>query len=347
MAKIYHAHLWGSREDKYRYLLENDVNTVEWTEVNPEPPFYLFIPQNTDLFSEYEQYFKITDIMPVNVLGFQTHRDDFSIDFDREELHKRIAEMLDQNISDEKYYQKYNIKDSRDWKLREARQNLQNDSAWEDKLITCLYRPFDWRYCYYSTVAMDYPRRELINHVAGKENLCLGLGRQGIAVNDLMWYLIQVSNKPIDANVFRRGGINVFPLYLYPETDKPKELQQEKRPNFSPDFLKSLESKLGYIPTPEAIFYYIYAIFHSPTYRQRYGEFLKIDFPRVPLTSNQQLFQDLGEKGQELVELHLMQSPKLNKFITKIGGGGDNAVTEVTYKPTEERVYIKIGRAHV
>ena len=84
MAKIYHAHLWGSREDKYRYLLENDVNTVEWTEVNPEPPFYLFIPQNTDLFSEYEQYFKITDIMPVNVLGFQTHRDDFSIDFDRE-----------------------------------------------------------------------------------------------------------------------------------------------------------------------------------------------------------------------------------------------------------------------
>ncbi len=64
---------------------------------------------------------------------------------------------------------------------------------------------------------------------------------------------------------------------------------------------KTIKQKLGYIPTPEAIFYYIYAIFHSPTYRQRYAEFLKIDFPRVPLTSNNKLFKALGVKGEELV----------------------------------------------
>ncbi|TAD87395.1 MAG: N-6 DNA methylase, partial [Oscillatoriales cyanobacterium] len=94
----------------------------------------------------------------------------------------------------------------------------------------------------------------------------------------------------------------------------------------------------------EAIFYYIYAIFHSPTYRQRYAEFLKIDFPRVPLTSNDQLFKDLGAKGQALVDLHLMKSKKLNKLITKMNGDGDNAVTEVTYKPAEQRIYINKTR---
>ncbi|MGV0025832.1 type ISP restriction/modification enzyme [Phormidesmis priestleyi] len=118
----------------------------------------------------------------------------------------------------------------------------------------------------------------------------------------------------------------------------------ERTPNFSSGFTDAIRDKLGYVPTPEAIFYYIYAIFHSPTYRQRYAEFLKIDFPRVPLTRNDRLFKDLGTKGEELVALHLMKSKKLNKLITKMSGDGDNAVTEVTYKPTEQRIYINKDR---
>ena len=134
-----------------------------------------------------------------------------------------------------------------------------------------------------------------------------------------------------------------FPLYLYPEPDS-FDLLNQKRANFSQSFLTIIKSKLGYIPTPETIFYYIYAIFHSPTYRQRYAEFLKIDFPGVPLTSNDQLFKDLGAKGQALVDLHLMKSKQLNKLITKMSGDGDNAVTEVTYNATEQRVYINKNR---
>jgi len=144
MTKIYHGHVWGSRKDKFRYLLENDINTVEWTELNPQAPFYLFIPFHTELLPEYEIGWKITDIMPVNVLGFQTHRDSFAIDFEREKIYGRIAEMRNNRISDEEYYRKYNLKDNRDWKLKKARQVLKNDSKWAKKLITCLYRPFDW-----------------------------------------------------------------------------------------------------------------------------------------------------------------------------------------------------------
>ena len=135
------------------------------------------------------------------------------------------------------------------------------------------------------------------------------------------------------------------PLYIYPDAQNNQgSLFIEKSPNFSLEFITAIREKLGYNPTPEAIFYYIYAIFHSPTYRQRYAEFLKIDFPRVPLTSNDQLFKDLGTKGQALVDLHLMKSKKLNKLITKMSGNSDNAVTEVTCKPTEQRVYINGDR---
>ncbi|MFN7657518.1 MAG: type ISP restriction/modification enzyme, partial [Dolichospermum sp.] len=114
----------------------------------------------------------------------------------------------------------------------------------------------------------------------------------------------------------------------------------EKTPNLSPKFLEAIKIKLGKIPTPEEIFYYAYAIFHSPTYRTRYAEFLKIEFPRLPLTSNENLFTELAITGEELVNLHLMKSDIFNYLITTYQGIGDNQVTEVTYNSELQRVYI-------
>jgi len=82
---------------------------------------------------------------------------------------------------------------------------------------------------------------------------------------------------------------------------------------------------------PEDIFYYAYAVFHSPTYRTRYAEFLKIDFPRLPLTSDKELFAQLVAKGKELVELHLLKSSKVDDFITTYSEAGDNKVEKVAY----------------
>ncbi|MEE3715707.1 type ISP restriction/modification enzyme [Tumidithrix elongata RA019] len=96
----------------------------------------------------------------------------------------------------------------------------------------------------------------------------------------------------------------------------------------SDEFLAAITKKLGYTPTPEAIFYYIYAVFHSPTYRDRYKEFLKIDFPRVPLTSDDRLFRQLGQYGEELVALHLMKSPKLDQHITEFVEVGGNSLVD-------------------
>jgi len=76
----------------------------------------------------------------------------------------------------------------------------------------------------------------------------------------------------------------------------------------------------------EDVFNYIYAVFHSPTYRTRYAEFLKSDFPRVPLTSDLNLFRELCAKGEELVALHLLESPKLEKPIARYPVKGPDLV---------------------
>lgn len=319
MTQIYHAHLYGTRDSKYDWLQNHDVLSTNWQEIKPQAPFYLLVPQNTDLLGEYEQGWKITHVMPVNVLGFQSHRDHFAIDFDQDNLKNRIAAMRDRTMSDDEYADRYGIKDF-EW-LKIARQGISQNVQWENDLISCSYRPFDNRPCYFSNVIMDRPRRELLDHVAGRENFCLNTLRQTKADS---WKHSIVSDCPAPAvYVEVKDGSNIFPLYLYPDRN---EITQERRANFSSEFLKDLATKLSDTPTPEAIFYYIYAVFHSPTYRRRYAEFLKIDFPRVPLTRNLALFQQLAVYGEELVALHLMKSPQLDTLITQFDGGNDPVV---------------------
>jgi predicted helicase len=150
-------------------------------------------------------------------------------------------------------------------------------------------------------------------------------------------------------------GFNL-PLYIYPEN----ETTQDRKPNFSPEFITALKSKLGYIPTAENIFYYIYAVFHSPQYRQRYSQFLKIDFPRLPLTSNNELFNQLVIKGEKLVNLHLMKNlpptpmtksetsttanlPLFNgeeRGAIHYQGDGKNEINQVKYNTNKQQILI-------
>ncbi len=124
-----------------------------------------------------------------------------------------------------------------------------------------------------------------------------------------------------------KGAGSLLPLYLYPTTETEIQMGMKRQANISQAFLKSITEKLGYAPTPEAIFYYICAILHSPTYRTRYAEFLKVDFPRVPLTSSDELFRQLATYGEELVALHLMKSSKLDNLITQfVEDRGDRLV---------------------
>jgi hypothetical protein len=347
MTKIYHAHLYGSRSEKYRYLEEHDVTTVDWTELEPQSPFYLFIPQNTDLLAEYNQGYKITEIMPVNSVGIVTARDSLTIKWSSQEVMDTVTDFA--ALPGEAARNKYNLgKDVQDWKVELAQKDVNSSSIESDKVVSVFYRPFDVRYTYYTGQSRGFicrPRSEVMRHMLNQGNLAFYTCRQ--TISEFWQHILATSSSTDDcyvSNKSRERGY-LFPLYTYPDTQNQQgNLFSEKSSNLSEYFLTAIREKLGYIPTPEAIFYYIYAILHSPTYRQRYAEFLKIDFPRVPLTSNDQLFQELGTKGGELVDLHLMKSKQLNQLMTKVDGEGDNAVTKVTYKPKEQRIYINKTR---
>ncbi|MDO9103002.1 MAG: type ISP restriction/modification enzyme [Candidatus Nitrotoga sp.] len=339
-AQVYHSDLYGTRESKYVVLADHDINISPWVKLNPQTPFYLFVPQDETVRAEYEEGWKITEAMHVNVLGFQTHRDDFAIDFEQDRLHQRISAMRHTELDDANFSQQYDLKDAGGWKVSKARQLLRDDECWKEKLIQCAYRPFDTRWSYYSEVAMDRPRRELKEHVAGKINWVLNLPK----IVKIDWQHSFVTDCPSTAIVMDINGSYGFPLYLYPtaKTDLFNESAAgSRRPNFAQEFIDDLSArlKLIFVPDgygdlrktygPEDVFHYAYAVFHSPTYRSRYAEFLKGDFPRLPLTRDVVLFRSLCALGKELVALHLME--QLPKLETRYPEAGDNTVDAVRY----------------
>jgi len=351
LGKLLHYDLFGKREFKYDFLFDNSLITTKFKTIIPFKNSYIFKEINESEHARYDEGINPTELFKTNVMGFQTHRDDFAIDFEKQKIKNRALDLRNQNISNDEIFSKYSLKDNRDWKLDKARKEIQNDQNWENKIINCGYRPFDDRPCYFSYVAMDYPRKELIQNFLGKENLLIGIGRQGLAVGDIQWCLTTVSKSPVDANIFRRGGVNLFPLYLYPNTNGQKTIEQtiEKTPNLNAEIVKQIADKLGLTFTiekettentfaPIDILDYIYAVLHSPTYREKYKEFLKIDFPRVPYPKDKDTFWQLVKLGGEIRQIHLLESPTVEKYITQYPIDGDNVVIKPNYQ--NGKVYI-------
>ena len=358
-AVIYYADMWGLRENKYQTLFEKRVNDVEWKVLSPNSPFYFFIPREEGLREEYEKGWKVNELFSINTNGIVTARDSIVIDFTDQELIKRISEFSDPSINDDnlryKYFGnkidgKYLPGDTRGWKLPEARKKLQKIKDLSQYIRDCLYRPFDIRRLFYVEDMVDWPRIEIMAHLC-PENISLMCPRRvetaggwqhvfcGVDIIDH----VTVSSKTVDY---------LFPLYLYPAEGEMQLDGGHRCPNLNPEFVKVFSEKLGLIFIedgkgdlretfgPEDIFNYAYAVFHSPAYRSRYAEFLKMDFPRLPLTSDKELFGSLVEKGAVLVALHLMESPLLNNLITKYEVKGEHLVEKINYDEKTQRVSI-------
>jgi predicted helicase len=341
MAKVLYYDVWGRREDKYKFLESASLDNINWIEVKPTEPNYFFAPKNLDYEDEYNKELSINDIFPVYAAGVKTRRDNVCVDYDRETLLNRFCD-ISINTNLEELKEKYNIKDTEYWNLEKAKLDIKQDEI-ESKLLLYAYRPFDNRWVYYNHKIIERgdSRKELMGHLLKGNNIALLSCRQQVEPGFYHIFCSEILTEHCTVSLKSREATYVFPLYTYPNTENDQtNLFIERTPNLSPTFLKTIKEKLGKIPTPEKIFYYAYAIFHSPTYRTRYAEFLKIDFPRLPLTSNQKLFYELAIKGEELVNLHLMKSDKLNNLITTYQTIGDNQVTEVTYNSELQRVYI-------
>ncbi|MCC5654209.1 N-6 DNA methylase [Nostoc sp. XA013] len=327
----YHE-LYGYRQNKYAFLSNNSIESYVCRKINPIEPHYFFVPKNLNLASEYEKFWSLDNIFLINSTGFTTHRDHLVIDQSKDVLFKRINNFIQSEKIDIKVSEEFNVHDTSDWSINESRSKLrQLGESWKLDFYKCLYRPFDFRHIFYNSVLIDRPRNEMCHLLQSNLAIAISKVRTHPDFDAVLATEYIVETKAVEST--RRSY--AFPLYTYStfansNTNKgQKNIFQDKTVNFNNTFLNSIKSQLGYTPTPEAIFYYIYAIFHSPTYRNRYAEFLKIGFPRVPLTNNNQLFIQLATYGEELVALHLMKSPKLNKLITQFTENNGNCIVDV------------------
>jgi predicted helicase len=339
MAKVFYYDLWGKREAKYKFLEEVKFREVEWIELKPTQPNYFFAPKNFDLATEYNQGWSVENIFIINSSGIKTHRDHFVIDFDKEVLLNRIQDFLNPSTTQHDLEITYHLKESNKFDFQRIKKSLANLDI-ESLIYPILYRPFDKRYIFFSELFCERLRKEVMSNLI-LENLALILPRQQKEIGFKHCFVTEEVGDGNTISLNSREYNYYFPLYIYPDTENQQgNLFLERDPNFSPEFLTAIKEKLGYTPTPEKIFYYAYAIFHSPTYRQRYAEFLKIDFPRLPLTRHDKLFKNLATQGEQLVNLHLLKSDEFNQLTTTYEGEGDNQVSQVIYNDQLQRVYI-------
>lgn len=342
---VYHSEIWGLREQKYEYLSNNDFATTQWKKLEPKPEFYMFVPRNEELLNDYNTFPKITDIFPVNSVGIVTARDEFVIDRDKKVLENRILSFKNSKLTDDELHEHFKISKKKGWSIRKAWSSLQSipDTDIVQYILPVLYRPFDIQWVFYHEDLVERSRKEVMHNML-QENLGLLIKRQN---KRTPFSYAFVSDLIVESCVFESAFANntICPLYLYPSSDK-KDLfdegasQTEKVPNIKPGIFDILTKNFQKTPIPEEIFYYIYAVLYSNIYRTKYAEFLKIDFPRIPFTSNYDVFTKMALLGKRLVDLHLLKSQELNPPIAKFQGVGNSEVVKVNFVENENRVYI-------
>lgn len=336
LAKVYHYDLFGKREDKYKFLFDNNLDNIEWKELKFEAPFFLFIPQNEIIKSEYDRGISVKDMFRISGVGICTKRDDIVFQNDKEKLKNLLNDFASK--SKEELYKLYDIeKDSGGWKLDWAINAVKENKDNLDKfIIKCHYRPFDFRWTYYVNIHCGFMARPVYNifeHFLQTAGECKGLNiknsniglivtRQTQAIGDNEFNTVFISDKIVDINFYRRGGELICPLYIYDTENVRKILREENEEvggmfedikhfenkvrieNFTPKFRKFINEKYGEIK-PEEILGYIYAILFHKEYRKKYLDFLKIDFPKIPFVESKDYFLKFAKLGEELYNLHL------------------------------------------
>ena len=334
--KVFHSELWGMRKEKYDQLINNDITTTKWQEIAPKSEFYFFVPRDERLLELYEKSPKITDIFPVNSVGIVTARDKLTIQFTPEKVWTTILNFS--KLDNELARMSYNLgKDVRDWKIEFAQKDLINSGLDKNKIIPILYRPFDIRYTYYTGKSRGFhcmPRPNVMRHMM-QENLGLITARSNKSAQMNHFFCTdQIMETKCGESTTQSC---LFPLYILPDII---EKNKGRKPNISKKIFSALSETYKTKPNPEDIFYYIYAVFYSNTFRTKYAEFLKTDFPRVPFTKDKSLFKKLAGYGKRLADLHLMESPDLDSPVAKFQGTGDKRVDKIKYDKKKERVYI-------
>jgi predicted helicase len=317
LGKLFHFDLFGKRDLKYDFLSENSLNTVPYQLLPNVAPNYYFTNKNFDEQSNYDKGFKVSELFTLYNAGIVTANDSILIDDEKDNLLNKTKSHYSIETKSELVY-------------------------------PISYRPFDNKFIYWDTSLIERSRTNLMKHFIFGKNI----GLATIRINKEKEYSSLFITKCLaDARLSDRFLTSILPLYLYPETNGQQTIGQttERTPNLNTAIVKQIADKLGLAFTNEKettkdtfapidILDYIYAVLHSPTYREKYKEFLKIDFPRVPYPKDQVIFWQLVKLGGEIRQIHLLESSTVEKYITQYPEDGNNVVVKPKYE--NGKVYI-------
>ncbi len=306
--KIHYYDVYGERAEKYAFLAQNDLNSIEWLELNPREPFYLLLPLKTRLLDEYEQGFSVQKMFQISSVGIVTGKDRIFIANNTESLKEQVL----------KYCNEFN----------------------EQYIKDIHYRPFDIRKVYYDTKKLERARENTFKHMLPpppptnpktpnqtRKNVALNTPRQ-LKNNDKSWTQCFISSRINDQGLSSGGngaGVN-YPLYQFRDPNYTE--------NFTPKFRDFIDKHYNHSFDPLEILGYIYALLYSPNYRKRYEGFLKIDYPKILFTENKDLFRVLSLLGIELIGLHVLNQESLNYSFEKLK---DATIGESGYIEAHER----------
>ena len=334
LGKVFHFDLFGLREGKYDFLINNSLNTVGYKELQNIAPNYFFVNKDFDEQNSFVKGIKVNELFTSNNVGIVTSKDSILINEKKNELIKNVEE----------YYK------------IQANQNI---------IKTISYRPFDNKYIYYDVKLIERAREKSMQHFFSGNNIGLVIARQCVGNWQYIFISKLIGEFNLTGTAGRYGSGNYFPLYLYPESNAQQTIGQTtgRTPNLNTEIVKQIAEKLGlafvpekepegnvcYINSPEVrddykttfapidLLDYIYAVLHSPTYRGKYKEFLKIDFPRVPYPKDVDTFWQLVKLGGEIRRIHLLESPMVENYITQYPADGNNVVDKITASPSPSK----------
>lgn len=349
LAKVYYSDLYGIRDFKFEYLEQHRLIDVEFSEINLKAPYYFFIPQNSVGEEEYKKGFKLDNLLSLNGTGIVTKRDELCVQHSKEKAYQAAKDIIE--LEKETFYKKYNLPaDVRDWRYEWARKDVIGSGIKLDLVVPINYRVFDRRYIYYTGESrgfMGWPVGRVMSHLTKGHNLAFVTKKGFPNSNPPIFVSDTISDFRYWSCSGMQGGDYVFPLYLYP-SESELGFDTERKPNLDDIIWRKIENwvkygnefppltanekggELGFDAAPEEphflapedIFDYIYGVLHSPHYREKYKEFLKVDFPRIPYPKNAEEFEHYKECGYQLRELHLMHNvPESPARFDDLGNG--------------------------
>lgn len=342
--EIFYSDFWGSRKQKYELSLSESINSIEWKELKPQTPNYFFIPRDESNSKEYYEFFSLTEIFKVFSLPLMTGRDPVTIRFTKDEM-KDVLKIFREKTESEIRDTLKTGDDSRDWKISKAKADILNTKSKDTLIQEVSYRLFDKRFTYYTGNSKGFhasPQFKVCKHMLF-ENVGLLVPRQiskpefkHVFCTDAVPEMCAISTATKEQN-------QLFPLYIYPNVTTDSKVDDlTKEENYTADFRKQIEITYGKGISAVAIFGYVYAILHSPTYRSKYSEFLKIEFPRIPFTHDKSVFKQLAGLGNDLINVHLLKGSELDNSLGEFIGKGDNIV--------EKPIHVlekKIGKLYI